>query len=129
MRRRRIVLAALWTTFAGCTGDESGPNGFAAAVRDRFEVQAFSRQRERWVLEYHVDEGPVADARRIAPPYADHVPDAPHRELEVSALSRENRLVAEYRIPADWARDRREGRLDADRYRGRVTARAREGRQ
>jgi len=122
------VLAGLAVGVTGCVGgNESGFDGFADAVRDRVEVQALSRERDAWVLEYHVDEGPVPDARRLAPPYAEHVPSPPHGALAVTSLTLDNRVVAEYRIPAGMARRRHEGRLDAETYRDRVADRAREG--
>jgi hypothetical protein len=122
------VLAGLAAGVAGCVGGtESGFDGFADAVRDRVEVQALSRERDAWVLEYHVDEGPAPDARRLAPPYAEHVPSPPHGALAVTSLTLDNRVVAEYRIPAGMARRRHEGRLDAETYRDRVADRAREG--
>ena len=128
MTRRRAVLAGLAAGVAGCVGGtESGFDGFADAVRDHVEVQALSRERDAWVLEYHADEGPAPDARRLAPPYADHVPSPPHGALAVTSLTLDNELVADYRIPAGIARRRHEGRLDAETYRDRVADRAREG--
>jgi hypothetical protein len=135
--RRRLLLAAvgtaLGTALSGCTSPQSGGagsfDGFRRAVDDAMDIQALSRERDAWVLEYHVAEGPAADARRLAPPYADHVPDLPHRELSVTALTRENSLVSDYRVPAGLARARQAGDIEATMYRDRVAERARRGRR
>jgi hypothetical protein len=135
--RRRPLLAAvgtvLGTALPGCTSPQSGSagsfDGFRRAVGNAVDVQALSRERDAWVLEYHVAEGPAADSRRLAPPYANHVPDPPHQELSVTALTRENSLVSDYRVPADLARARRAGDIEATAYRDRVAERARRGRR